>query len=58
MGKLIYLAVFAVLAALDWRTVRRWVSPAVYFIIFAAAAILVCLSVWLVKDLSLARLFL
>ena len=43
MGKLIYLAVFAVLAALDWRTVRRWVSPAVYFVIFAAAAILVCL---------------
>lgn len=57
MVKLIYVAVFAVLAALDWRTVRGRINPILYFGLFAAAALLATLSVWFVQDFSLARLF-
>lgn len=57
MYKLIYVAIFAILAALDWRTVRGRTNPVLYFSIFAAAAVLAGLSVWFVQDFSLARLF-
>lgn len=57
MYKLIYLVIFAVLAVLDWRTVRGRMNAFLYFGIFAAAAVFVVLSVWLLKDFSLTRLF-
>lgn len=57
MYKLIYLVIFAVLAVLDWRTVRGRVNAFLYFGIFAVAAVLAVMSVWLLKDFSLARLF-
>lgn len=57
MVKLFYVAVFAVLAALDWRTVRGRINPFLYFAIFTAAAALAALSVWFVQDFSLTRLF-
>ena len=57
MIKLFYVAVFAVLAALDWRTVRGRTNPVLYFTLFGTAAILAGLSVWFVQDFSLARLF-
>jgi drug/metabolite transporter superfamily protein YnfA len=57
MIKLVYVAIFAVLAALDWRTVRGRVNAVLYFGLFIAAAILAALSVWFVQDISLARLF-
>ena len=57
MIKLVYVAIFAVLAALDWRTVHGRVNAVLYFGLFLAAAILAALSVWFVQDISLARLF-
>lgn len=57
MVKLFYVAVFVILAALDWRTVRGRINPILYFTLFAAAAVLAGLSVWFVQDFSLARLF-
>lgn len=57
MIKLFYVAIFAVLAALDWRTVRGRINAFFYFGLFAAAATLAALSVWFVQDISLARLF-
>lgn len=57
MYKLIYVAIFAVLAVFDWRTARGRINPFLYFGLFAAAAVLAALSVWFVQDISLARLF-
>lgn len=57
MIKLVYVAIFALLAALDWRTVRGRVNALLYFGLFIAAAVLAALSVWFVQDISLARLF-
>ncbi len=57
MYKLMYLVIFAVLAVLDWRTVRRRINAYLYFGIFLAAAVLAVMSVWLLKDFSLGRLF-
>ena len=57
MIKLVYVAIFAVLAALDWRTVRGRVNAVLYFGLFIAAAVLAALSVWFVQDISLARVF-
>lgn len=57
MVKLFYVAVFVILAALDWRTVRGRTNPILYFTLFGAAAVLAGLSVWFVQDFSLARLF-
>ena len=57
MVKLFYVAVFVILAALDWRTVRGRINLILYFTLFAAAAVLAGLSVWFVQDFSLARLF-
>ncbi|MBO5784126.1 MAG: hypothetical protein J6R33_04065 [Clostridia bacterium] len=57
MYKLFYVAVFVILAALDWRTVRGRTNPVLYITLFAAAAVLAGLSVWFVQDFSLARLF-
>jgi hypothetical protein len=57
MVKLFYVAVFVILAALDWRTVRGRINPILYFTLFGAAAVLAGLSVWFVQDFSLARLF-
>lgn len=57
MIKLVYVAIFALLAALDWRTVRGRVNTLLYFGLFIAAAVLAALSVWFVQDISLARLF-
>lgn len=57
MIKLFYVAIFALLAALDWRTVHGRVNAILYFGVFAAAATLAVLSVWFVQDISLARLF-
>ena len=57
MVKLFYVAVFAVLAALDWRTVRGRIHPILYFALFATAAALALLSVWFVQNISLTRLF-
>ena len=57
MIKLVYVAIFAVLAALDWRTVRGRVNAVLYFGLFIAAAVLAALSVWFVQDISLARIF-
>lgn len=57
MIKLVYVAIFALLAALDWRTVRERVNALLYFGLFIAAAVLAALSVWFVQDISLARLF-
>ncbi len=56
MYKLFYVAIFVILAALDWRTVRGRTNPFLYFTLFAAAAVLAGLSVWFVQDFSLARL--
>lgn len=57
MIKLVYVAIFAVMAALDWRTVRGRINAFLYFSLFTAAAVLAALSVWFVQDISLARLF-
>ncbi len=57
MYKLIYVVLFAVLAAVDWRTVRGRVNAFLYFGIFLAAVVLAGMSVWFLKDFSLARLF-
>lgn len=57
MIKLFYVAIFAVLAALDWRMVHGRVNAVLYFGLFIAAAVLAALSVWFVQDISLARLF-
>lgn len=57
MIKLVYVVIFAVLAAVDWRTVRGRVNAVLYFGLLIAAAILAALSVWFVQDISLARLF-
>lgn len=57
MIKLFYVVIFAVLAAVDWRTVRGRVNAVLYFGLLIAAAILAALSVWFVQDISLARLF-
>ena len=57
MVKLFYVAVFILLATIDWRTVRGRIHPVLYFTLFGAAAILAGLSVWFVQNFSLARLF-
>lgn len=57
MIKLVYVVIFAVLAAVDWHTVRGRVNAVLYFGLLIAAAILAALSVWFVQDISLARLF-
>ncbi len=57
MYKLMYLVIFAALAVLDWRTVRGRTNAFLYFGLFLAAAVLAVLSVWLLKDFSLGRLF-
>lgn len=57
MYKLFYVAIFVILASLDWRTVRGRTNPVLYFTLFGAAAVLAALSVWFVQDFSLARLF-
>lgn len=57
MIKLVYVVIFAVLAAVDWRTVRGRVNAVLYFGLLIAAAVLAALSVWFVQDISLARLF-